>query len=261
MVTRITRMQRKKKKKTGKIHAISIDFASQIPIQEQFTPMHAASILKFNPYEIFPPFTFGKRWRGRGWSRSPPIFSDFSGARLRVFSPPLPFFLASFIQNWRKKSKGDDLPRRPSWDSSNERREIERKRGEGQESTESRTDRDGGSSDIQLDLRLHKLRIRVCSLYMSLARISIQVPSLWNRCVIQGGGRDPVSDEIEGGGIRTLLYVFSFSIPIFRDPVPRYLSISIEFPRYIENFFLLRRAVEKQRGKRCRKSGWGWIQE
>lgn len=179
----------------------------------------------------------------------------------RFFSPPLPFFLASFIQNWRKKSKGDDLPRRPSRDSSNEGREIERKRGEGQESTESRTDRAGGSSDIQLDLRLHKLRIRVCSLYMSLARISIQVPSLWNRCVIQGGGRDPVSDEIEGGGIRTLLYVFSFSIPIFRDLVPRYLSISIEFPRYIENFFVLRRAVEKQRGKRCRKSGWGWIQE
>lgn len=90
------------------------------------------------------------------------------------------------------------------------------------------------------------------TLYTSLAPISSRVPSLWNRCVIRCG-RDPVSDEIEGGGIRTLLSslrVFIFrAVPIFRDPVPRYLSISIEFPRprYIENFSVLRKARWEQR--------------
>lgn len=153
MVTRITRMQKKEKKKKRKK---STRFPSISRPRSQSGTVHTGSDTHWFDIEIqsLRNFSFGKRWRGRGWSRSPPIFPDFSGARPRVFFSFLPVLFKT-----RKKSKGDDLPSsRDSWNLERNRTEEKRRGGKAKN-----RETGPGSSDIQLDLRLHKLRIRVCS--------------------------------------------------------------------------------------------------
>lgn len=152
MVTRITRMQKKEKKKKGKIHAISIDFASQIPIRNSSHRFRYTLVRYWNsiPTKFF-------LWKKMAWAWLIAISPDFPW--FFRSTPPRFFSFLPVLFKTRKKSKGDDLPSsRDSWNLERNRTEEKRRGGKAKN-----RETGPGSSDIQLDLRLHKLRIRVCS--------------------------------------------------------------------------------------------------
>lgn len=100
MVTRITRMQKKEKKKKEKIHAISIDFASQIPIRNSSHRFRYTLVRYWNsiPTKFF-------LWKKMAWAWLIAISPDFPWF-FRSTPPRFFFFLASFIQNEEEVERG-----------------------------------------------------------------------------------------------------------------------------------------------------------
>lgn len=93
-------MQKKEKKKKGKNPRDFHRFRVPDPNPEQFTPVpiHTGSILKFNPYEIFPLEKDGVGVVDRDLPRFSLIFLEHASAFF--------FFLASFIQNEEEVERG-----------------------------------------------------------------------------------------------------------------------------------------------------------
>lgn len=112
-------MQKKERKKKGKNPRDFHRFRVPDPNPEQFTPVpiHTGSILKFNPYEIFPLEKDGVGVVDRDLPRFPLIFLEHA---------PAFFFLSCQFYSKRGRSRKGTISRRReilgTW------REIERKR-------------------------------------------------------------------------------------------------------------------------------------